>query len=193
MIAEKNMFETLSGTSTNKSDLKIWPKGYFLNTLSSNDCFTNSRVLILKIRWGTAAFFNKPLLCNTTSNLSSECRKKASYHHFRNLSIFTSLFHLVFFSITTTLYYRVYPNSEKNFWPLVLRNFPKDCAAPFGRLRVPRRSLVLKAEKTIMVTFAVLDVVLGGNFRWPTLFFSPWRQGHARIVFAASTTECSKV
>lgn len=43
----------------------------------------------------------------------------------------------------------------------------------FGRLRVPRRSLVKKAEKAIMVTFAVLDVVLGGNFPWPTLFFFP--------------------
>lgn len=58
---------------------------------------------------------------------------------------------------------------------------------------MPRRSLVLKAEKTIMVTFAVLDVVLGGNFRWPTLFFSPRLQGHAIIVLAASTTERSKV
>lgn len=49
----------------------------------------------------------------------------------------------------------------------------------FGRLRVPRRSLVKKAEKAIMVTFAVLDVVLGGNFPWPTLFFfSPWLQGY---------------
>ena len=58
---------------------------------------------------------------------------------------------------------------------------------------MPRRSLVLKAEKTIMVTFAVLDVVLGGNFRWPTLFFSPWLQGHAIIVLASSTMERSKV
>lgn len=38
---------------------------------------------------------------------------------------------------------------------------------------MPRRSLAIKAEKTIMVTSAVLDVVLGGNFRWPTLFFFP--------------------
>lgn len=38
---------------------------------------------------------------------------------------------------------------------------------------MPRRSLAIEAEKTIMVTFAVLDVVQGGNFRWPALFFFP--------------------
>lgn len=110
-------------------------------------------------------------MCCIASNLLMW--EYSTYHYFQNLSIvfLYSLFHLVFFSLTATLYYRVYPNSGKTSGQLFLRNFPKDCAALSGRLRVPRRSLVIKAEKTIMVTSAVLGVVLGGNFRWPTLIF----------------------
>lgn len=61
------------------------------------------------------------------------------------------------------------------------------------RLRVPRRLLVLNTEKTIMVTCAVLNVVLGGNFRLPTLFFFPCLQGCTIIVLGCSNERSAKL
>lgn len=119
----------MSGTSANKSGLKTWPKDYLHNKLGSVDCFMNSRVLTLKKSDGARllSLINPYFVPHSLKLVHLRWGKNPTYHYFQNLSalFLYSLFHLVFFSITTTLYYRVYPNSEKNCWPVVFEDLSK--------------------------------------------------------------------